>query len=237
MKQLFIYFSGGYDKKFLEKTKVQPLTLARQKFPRPSVKEVKEALNTPGVISLLVVREPFVRLLSAYRDKLEILIKPYYRKLARAIISKYRTKTKALTGAPKASGPTFPEFVKYLIDQHKSPQYVFNEHWAPYHTFCSPCAVYFNVIAKVETLAKDSMYVIQQLGLTHLLSINFGERRKKKMRSLMNRSRDGRNTTALLKYYFSQLDENLLNQLLEIYGVDFEMFGYDANIYKSYVKK
>lgn len=222
----------------MAKSKVQPLTLARQKFPRPSVKELKKALNTPGVISLLVVRDPFARLLSAYRDKLEILIKPYYRKLGRAIIKKYRKKKqKAKTGPPKASGPTFPEFVQYLIGLHSTPQYEFNEHWAPYHKFCSPCAVYFNVIAKVETLAKDSMFVIQQLGLGHLLSIKVGERRRKQMRSVMNQSRDGRNTTSLLKHYYSQLDENLLNKLLEIYGIDFEMFGYDANVYRSYVKK
>ncbi|XP_021200788.3 carbohydrate sulfotransferase 11 [Helicoverpa armigera] len=232
------YFNilGGYDKKFLQKSKSQPLNLARKKFPRPSADDLKAALKTPGVLSLLVVREPFVRLLSAYRDKLEIQIKPFYRKLAKSIISKYRQTTIALFGKPKLSGPTFYEFVQYLIDQNKSPGYEFNEHWAPYYQFCSPCAVNFSVIAKVETLDKDSMYVIQQLQLGKVLDVKVGERRRKQ-RYLMNLSRDGKNTTALLKHYFSQLDEYMLNDLLKIYGVDFEMFGYDADIYKSYVRK
>ncbi|XP_047020419.1 carbohydrate sulfotransferase 11 [Helicoverpa zea] len=232
------YFNilGGYDKKFLQKSKSQPLNLARKKFPRPSEDDLKAALKTPGVLSLLVVREPFVRLLSAYRDKLEIQIKPFYRKLAKSIISKYRQTTIALFGKPKLSGPTFYEFVQYLIDQNKGPGYEFNEHWAPYYQFCSPCAVNFSVIAKVETLDKDSMYVIQQLQLGKVLDVKVGERRRKQ-RYLMNLSRDGKNTTALLKHYFSQLDEYMLNDLLKIYGVDFEMFGYDADIYKRYVRK
>ena len=226
----------------MSKSKKQPITLARQKFPRPKTKELLEALNAPGVISLLVVRDPFARLLSAYRDKLELRIQPYYRKLARGIISKYRKKPikpkRNKTGPSKGfphEGPTFPEFVRYLIE---TPENKFNEHWAPYYSFCSPCAVYFNVIAKVETLAKDSQYVIQQLGLGHLLSVKqLSKRRKKQLRFVMNQSHDGRNTTSLLKSYFSQLNETLLNKLLEIYGIDFEMFGYDANVYRSYVKK
>ena len=196
-------------------TKKFPLILARIKFPRPSIKKLKEALNTPGAVSLLIVREPFVRLLSAYRDKLETKIKPFYRKLASFIIKKYRNrKIKDQFRRSKSLGPTFCEFVQYLIDQYNSVGYVPDEHWAPYHTFCSPCAVYFNVIAKVETLAKDSMYVIHQLGLGHMISI-VGERSRAKQRVLMNQSRDGKNTAALLRHYFGQLDERLLNQLLK----------------------
>ncbi|XP_063379318.1 carbohydrate sulfotransferase 11 [Cydia fagiglandana] len=229
---------GGYDKKFLARSRHTPLTLARRKFPRPSTEELRDAINTPGVISMLIVREPFVRLLSAYRDKLENITPPYYRKLARAIVAEHREGAAKVLGPIKSFGPTFYEFVAYLIQKHKDldQRFPFDEHWAPYYHFCSPCAVNFTVIAKVETLSRDSGYVIYELGLAHVLGRRVRDRRTR-LRTVMNKSRDGKNTTALLKYYFSQLDESMLNDLLRIYGIDFEMFGYDPKIYRSYVRK
>ncbi|KAM3962861.1 LOW QUALITY PROTEIN: carbohydrate sulfotransferase 11 [Aphomia sociella] len=226
---------GG--KKFLARTRQTPLMLARKKFPRPSEEELRDAVNTPGVISLLVVREPFVRLLSAYRDKLEN-ITPHYRKLARAIVAENREKATKLFGPIKSFGPTFYEFVAYLTKKFKDKDktFTFDEHWAPYHQFCSPCTVNFSVISKVETLARDSAYVIQQLGLGHVLGPKVNDRRTR-LRTVMNKSKDGKNTTALMKYYFSQLDERMLNDLLLIYGIDFEMFGYDPKVYGRYVRK
>ncbi|XP_028040604.1 carbohydrate sulfotransferase 11 [Bombyx mandarina] len=229
---------GGYDRKFLGRTRQTPLMLARKKFPRPNAEELKDSINTPGVISLMIVREPFVRLLSAYRDKLENITPPYYRKLARAIVARHREDATKILGPIKSFGPTFYEFVAYLIHKHKEKdeKFTFDEHWAPYYQFCSPCAVNFTVIGKVETLKRDSAYVIQQLGLGHLLGRTTGDKRTR-LRTVMNKSRDGKNTTSLMKYYFSQLNENLLKDLLNIYGIDFEMFGYDPNVYQSYVRK
>ncbi|XP_068630470.1 carbohydrate sulfotransferase 11 [Battus philenor] len=229
---------GGYDKKFLARTRHTPLTLARRKFPRPSEEELRDAINTPGVISLLVVREPFVRLLSAYRDKLEYMSPPFYRKLAKKIVTDHRKQATKVLGPIKSYGPTFHEFVAYLIAKHKSegPNIKYDEHWAPYYKFCSPCAVNFSVIAKVETLARDSQYVIQQLGLGHVLDRRIRDRRTR-LRTVMNKSKDGKKTSALLKHYFSQLNASMLNDLLQIYGIDFEMFGYKTKDYYNYVRK
>ncbi|CAK1553536.1 unnamed protein product [Leptosia nina] len=227
---------GGYEKSFLSRSRYTPLTLARRKFPRPSEDELRDAVNTPGVISLLVVREPFVRLLSAYRDKLENITPPFYRKLARTIVAKHREAATKILGNIKSFGPTFYEFTAYLIAKHKSRTITFDEHWAPYYQFCSPCAVNFTVISKVETLSRDAAYVVQQLGLGHLLSRRVKDRRTR-LRTVMNKSRDGKNTSALLKYYFGQIDRSMLKDLLDIYGIDFDMFGYDSDVYYSYVRK
>ncbi|CAF4776847.1 unnamed protein product [Pieris macdunnoughi] len=227
---------GGYEKKFLSRSRYTPLTLARRKFPRPSEDELRDAINTPGVISLLVVREPFVRLLSAYRDKLENISPPFYRKLARTIVTEHRDAASKILGNIKSFGPTFYEFVAYLISKQKSKTISFDEHWAPYYEFCSPCAINFTVISKVETLSMDSSYVIQQLGLGHLLSPRVKDRRTR-LRTVMNKSRDGKNTSALLRYYFGQIDKQMLKDLLDIYGIDFDMFGYDSDVYNKYVRK
>ena len=212
------------------------MTLARRKFPRPSEEELRDTITTPGVTSLLVVREPFVRLLSAYRDKLENFTPPYYKKLARAIVTQHREAATSVLGQIKTSSPTFHEFVAYLVSKYESGTMSFDEHWAPYYKFCTPCAVNFSVIAKVETLARDSAYVVHQLGLGHILGRKVRNRRMR-LRTVMNKSRDGKNTFALLKYCFGQLNKEMLDKLLNIYGIDFEMFGYDSNIYRGYVRE
>ncbi|CAG9560262.1 unnamed protein product [Danaus chrysippus] len=226
---------GGYDKAFLARTRHTPLTLARRKFPRPTEEELRDAIDTPGVLSLLIVREPFVRLLSAYRDKLENITPPYYRKLARAIVAEHREAATKVLGPIKSFGPTFYEFVAYLISKYESGTLTFDEHWAPFYKFCSPCALNYTVVAKVETLSRDSSYVVQQLGLGDILGRKVVNRRTR-IRTVMNKSRDGKNTSALIKHYFRQLDIDMLEKLLLIYGIDFEMFGYNSDIYRSYVR-
>lgn len=37
--------------------------------------------------------------------------------------------------------------------------------------------------------------------------------------------------------YFSQIDEQLLTEVLEIYQLDFELFGYNSTKYYSYVQE
>lgn len=98
--------------------------------------------SLPTSLSFLIVRDPFHRLLSAYRNKLERVNSPYYQQLAKFIVHRYRDKDSKIRG-----GPTFKEFIHYVMDTSKRP----DEHWAPFYKFCTPCAVNFTVIAKVCT--------------------------------------------------------------------------------------
>ena len=120
------------------RTKQNPITLLRTKFPRPTLSQLKVALQTS--LSFLIVREPLERLLSAYRNKIEHMQGSYYSKLAKTIVSKYRNSHKR-NGNSK---PSFKEFVQHVL--HSKP----DEHWAPIYKFCTPCTVNFTVIAKVN---------------------------------------------------------------------------------------
>lgn len=80
--------TAGYNIRFLQRTKASPLELARKRFPRPNKNELSEALANS--LSFLIVREPFERLLSAYRNKLEGCRNEYYRLLGEQIVRKYR---------------------------------------------------------------------------------------------------------------------------------------------------
>lgn len=92
------YFNilGGYDIKFLQRTNSSPLELARKRFPRPTQAELQEALSTS--LSFLIVREPFERLLSAYRNKLEGCRNKYYKLLGAQIVKQYRIANKRVSG-------------------------------------------------------------------------------------------------------------------------------------------
>nr|ANI86011.1 sulfotransferase [Locusta migratoria migratoria] len=196
------------------------MSLARARFPRPSVQQLQEAL--PNALSFLIVREPYERLLSAYRNKIEGAKNPYYRKLSKHIAQQSRYNQVQMADVPNTvrSGPTFPEFVDYIINSRK-----FDEHWAPYHSFCTPCNVNFTVIAKMETLDRDEEYIIHKAGLQRLL---LPSHFRFKPRTAINKARDGKATAALVEKYYSQLTKKQMEKLHKIYGTDFEMFDYNA---------
>lgn len=87
------YFNvlAGYNLSYLQRTRALPIELARKSFPRPSPNELTEALSSS--VSFLIVREPFERLVSAYRNKLEGCRNKYYKLLGEQIIKKFRSKT------------------------------------------------------------------------------------------------------------------------------------------------
>lgn len=94
---LFYKFNipAGYNIRFLQRTKASPLELARKRFPRPTKNELSEALTNS--LSFLIVREPFERLLSAYRNKLEGYRNKYYKLLGEQIVKKYRKGSKKVS--------------------------------------------------------------------------------------------------------------------------------------------
>lgn len=104
---------AGYSPQYLRKTNTVPLELARKRYERVSIEQVNYVAGTFPVvltannvcdfrdlqlekamnqsITFLIVRHPFERLLSAYRDKIMFAI-PHslHDKLGNKIIRKYR---------------------------------------------------------------------------------------------------------------------------------------------------
>uniref|UniRef100_A0A336LZ33 Carbohydrate sulfotransferase n=1 Tax=Culicoides sonorensis TaxID=179676 RepID=A0A336LZ33_CULSO len=209
---------AGYSPEFLKKTKLVPLNLARKKYPRPSVDELIEAQN--GSITFLIVRHPFERLLSAYRDKLQFALPhTFHAALGQKIIRKYREKKYQLKpGKYAIRWPTFGEFAEFLIHEYKAKKEL-DMHWTPITTFCTPCQVKFDIIAKFETLDEDQQYLIHKASLSHLISPQW------------KNSGKGKNTADLLKKYYSTLTQRQIREIYEIFKYDFELFGYDPQPY------
>ena len=102
--------------------------LLKQKYPsRPSERmHMIKGEHGKDYFSFIVVRHPFVRLVSAYRDKLESLTEYNVRY---HMTDAPRMTSRRVFNSSVADNPTFPEFVDYLI---RTPPNLMDKHWAPY---------------------------------------------------------------------------------------------------------
>ncbi|XP_018314956.1 carbohydrate sulfotransferase 11 [Mycetomoellerius zeteki] len=217
----------------LNSGKEQLSTIARRAIPELEYPEADHVLTTSR--KLLVVRHPFERLLSAYRDKLENSIAGrehgtlyFYRKFGAKIVRKYRKENfteprsnqvirREDVPPPAGVEPTFREFVEYMIKTDLGSYG--DDHWMPYYLFCTPCLVKYDIIAKVESLWRDQVYAINKLGLQDKI-----EPRWRHSNRYANAS----------KIYFSQLNREMVRRLYEKLRLDFELFDYSPDVYYEY---
>ncbi|XP_050595411.1 carbohydrate sulfotransferase 11 [Bombus affinis] len=208
---------AGYSPQFLKASKAVPVSLARQKYPRHTADELNKFLNDS--ISFLIVRHPFERLLSAYRDKLEhSLPHTFHSNLGSHIVWNYRSRDRKTNGRHGPRYPLFEEFVRWLLCQWR----IGNEldmHWTPIVTFCTPCQVRFDVIAKFETLHEDQDYLIKQAHVGHIIKPEW-----------KNPTR-GVQTKDVIKNYFAQLSKSQIKDLYDMFGYDFVLFDYSPDEY------
>ena len=87
-------------------------------------------------LKMLVVREPFQRLLSAYRNKIEPNRTDYFGQTSKKIAKKYGNSERSAT---------FSEFLQFYIDD-KEP----NEHWESFASLAQPCKYDYKYILKSD---------------------------------------------------------------------------------------
>lgn len=205
----FLKLAGVNSKEHIHK-------LLRDHYPKQSSNRVMQ-----DTYRFMVVRHPFERILSAYRDKLEDLSRDmeardgyYYTVYGKHIVAEYREKRGNDT--LKTREPTWREFVTYLLD---TPVTKFDEHWMPIWMLCSPCIVRYDVIAKMETFSEDTQYTLTQAGLEDQLIVEW-----------MHRTGTG-GSSDTIAHYFSQLTKAEVAALFKKYQLDFELYGYDPEPY------
>lgn len=190
--------------------------------------------------SFIIVRHPFERLLSAYRDKLQFALPhTFHQKLGNMIVRKFRKpisyEKNDNTHHPSMKNlrsfqqskmkkvgsrwPTFSEFVEFLLFEVSHNAEQLDMHWSPVTSFCTPCQVKFDLILKFETLDEDQRYLIETANLKGII--------KPEHKNLGK----GKNTQELLMSYYSQLTKLQVKGLYEIFKYDFEVFDYDPNPY------
>ena len=97
-----------------------------------------------------------------------------------------------------------------------------DDHWIPYYLYCTPCLLNYDIIAKVETMLRDQVYVIKVAGLQGLIKPRWQHK------TYHEKGED------ISKRYFSQLSKEEVKKLYELYQLDFELFDYDYEKYLEY---
>ena len=217
---------AGYTEKELQDTVPKPLiALAREKYARPSTVELLETLALLNTIGFLIARNPYERLVSGYRDKIlgEAVRYPsaVYGQISRIILRKYRQKD--LYGPSKISTPTFTEFIRYIVDEVAEGREL-DMHWTPSYKFCNPCQVNLTHIIKFETIDRDTSWIVKKANLTSFMPQT--KRSKQENKLQINAAKDGQNTSSIVHTYLQKLPQEILNDLNDIYEIDFDIFGY-----------
>lgn len=175
-----------------------------------TTKEIQFRLNNYYIF--MFVREPFERLLSAYRNKLASAEDEEFRRLyGREIIRRYRSRPSA-TSLQRGHDVSFEEFVRYLLDPKTTSREMLEPHWRPYHQLCHPCYINYDFIGKYETLDEDVDFVLRRLGVRHLVTFPTKVPRK--------------TSKELVAKQFANISGSDIRRLWKIYSLDFHLFEY-----------
>ncbi|CAH0549616.1 unnamed protein product [Brassicogethes aeneus] len=167
----------------------------------------KKCLET--YTTFLMVRHPFERILSAYRNKFNgnyTNSKYFQKRYGKHILKNYRkdaTKQELKSGA----NVTFREFVKFLLNEGQQA----NEHWTPIFNLCQPCAVNYTFVGRYETLPQDSNTLLHMIGAPPIV---FPATRIE-------------HTSVLLRSFMQELSIMEIKHLYKLYEYDFRLFGYN----------
>lgn len=218
---------AGYTEDQLIKAKAAPVEMARKRYPRPTIGEVQEIMaSNPPPISFMITKHPFLRLVSAYRNKI-LAGNAIYTPLFKTIYRKYkhlgppvprRMKDGSLAGT--GISPSFSQFVQYILDKEVNGK-TLDMHWIPQSRFCTPCLANFSIYAKTETLDEDGNYIIFTSGINNVIKPK-----------TINRSVDVP-TSQVAHTYLCQLSQQQFDDLVRLYQYDLQLFQYDVKQFRN----
>ncbi|XP_045626676.1 carbohydrate sulfotransferase 14 isoform X2 [Ursus americanus] len=155
----------------------------------------------------LFVRDPLERLLSAYRNKFGE-IREYQQRYGAEIVRRYRA---GAGPSPAGDDVTFPEFLRYLVDE--DPERM-NEHWMPVYHLCQPCAVHYDFVGSYERLEADANQVLEWVRAPP--HVRFPARQAWYRPA----------SPESLHYHLCSAPRALLQDVLPKYILDFSLFAY-----------
>ena len=112
--------------------------------------------------TVLVSRDPYSRLFSAFIDKMFL---PLMYGTAVSIVKRQRTPRKRNLSCAKDI--TFEEFLSDIVDSARIEGKSLNRHWAPIFSLCNPCDVNVLSLVKQETFSADVEYVLKEVGVAN----------------------------------------------------------------------
>lgn len=172
----------------------------------------QEAWNSS--LNIITVRHPFMRVLSAFYDKMGPQQKSwFYRPFAGRIEAAFRAHRhrEEDRNLPLTGSPTFEDFTNFLTGDPSFERFQ-DGHWKSFDLQCQPCASRYDVIVKMETIEDDMRYLRRKLRVTTPYDgvfLQIGWSHKKKACEM-----------------YASLPPKLVTKLYHRYKTDFELFGY-----------
>lgn len=111
-------------------------------------------------LRFMFVRHPFSRLWSAYLDKL--YLPDFWLEMGVPAVKILRGGNASILAQRCGHDVSFREFVEFSLT-------VREPHWEPIYLRCDPCQFQPSVVGKMETFARDSMFVLRRMGLEWVL--------------------------------------------------------------------
>lgn len=163
---------------------------------------------------MLFVREPFERLVSAFRDKFEHPNSYYHPVFGKAILARYRANA-SREALRTGEGVRFPEFMQYLLDVHQPVG--MDIHWDHVGRLCSPCLIDYDFVGKFESMEDDANFFLRLIRAPQNLTFpRFKDRH----------SQEARTTAPIARGYFAQLSALQRQHAYDFYYMDYLMFNY-----------
>ncbi|KAM6908925.1 carbohydrate sulfotransferase 12-like [Xenentodon cancila] len=214
--------------------KVMYVLKQKEPYPDPASLKIK-SVHTPNMFPLLssfskteikvrlkhytkflFVRDPFVRLISAYRDKFERKNQYFFEKFGRNILRLYGNETNPPKKGDEAfaSGmhPSFHNFIQYLLDPKTEKNEPFEPHWRQMYRLCHPCTVQYDFVGHQETLQEDAQELLEILKLHNDIKFPPAYANMTSPDSVMN--------------WFKTVPLEERRKLYKLYEPDFKLFCY-----------
>lgn len=183
-----------------------------------SVPEINQRLRS--YLKFIFVREPFERLVSAYRNKFTRSYNTaFHKRYGTKIIRRHRLDPKP-EALEKGNDVSFPEFVQYLVDPRTRREEPYNEHWERVHSLCHPCLIHYDIVGKYETLETDAEAVLRLVGVDEVLRFPTS-------------GKSTRTNGNMAAHFFKHINPYLKKKLYNLYQMDFLLFNYSRPGYLS----
>uniref|UniRef100_A0AAV2K1M5 Carbohydrate sulfotransferase n=1 Tax=Knipowitschia caucasica TaxID=637954 RepID=A0AAV2K1M5_KNICA len=161
----------------------------------------------------IFVRDPLVRLISAYKNKFLEDNDAYYQVYGIRILKHFSNMShpsKVNEAGKSRVYPSFQQFLEFITDPDILRTHRLDVHWRPQHQLCLPCTIKYDFVGHQETLQEDADLLLKMLNIDiafpHSPSIP--------------------NNADSVKVWFKSVPKATMRKLYKMYELDFKLFGY-----------
>ena len=190
--------------------------------------EILHKLRTYTKIT--IIRNPLVRVFSAYREKLGTKKPPdcqmYQKNLGRKVLLEARG---VLNKQQKKCGwdATFAEFMAYYA-RNPDKRIQSNAHWRPFVRRCHPCHVEYDHIFKLETGHSDELEFVNKYLQGNAKSVYI-----RNNESTLDETSAARNNFEQTYTQFADVKASDFKTIKNVYKTDSLLYGYESTLTKD----